>query len=93
MWSSLSNDVSKFYRPVMSLLVCCFLWQYSKVLFGVDTKEPLLLVPVPNGPGYTYSKQLFNYKKKGTKTAVRQSSAKLPRAVPYWLPHDSSMQL
>lgn len=41
---SLTNDVSKFYRPVMSLLVCSFLWQYSKPLLGEDSKRSCIVV-------------------------------------------------
>lgn len=57
MLSQLANSVC--LSVLMSL---GFPWQYSKLLLGVDTKEQLLLVPVPNGPVYTYSKQQLHYK-------------------------------
>lgn len=77
MLSQLANSVC--LSVLMSL---GFPWQFSKLLLGVDTKEQLLLVPVPNGPVYTYSKQLQLRYKIGIKTAVCQSSAKICKIAP-----------
>lgn len=57
MVSQLANSVC---LSVLMALGCP--WQNSKLLLGVDTKEQILLVPVPNGPVNTHSKQQLHDK-------------------------------